>query len=78
MTVRGPLLGQGEACRPILEGLPEWFGIPEARENYVRTIQELPTWLAGDVGFLTLKRQTPEAAEVYCMGVLRQRAGIGR
>lgn len=23
-------------CRAILEALPEWFGIPEAREEYIR------------------------------------------
>ena len=23
-------------ARAILEALPEWFGIPEARENYIR------------------------------------------
>ena len=23
-------------ARDILEGLPEWFGIPEAREDYIR------------------------------------------
>ena len=23
-------------CRAILEALPEWFGIPEAREEFIR------------------------------------------
>ena len=34
-------------CRVILEALPEWFGIPEAREEYVSESAESsfsPRW----------------------------------
>ena len=34
-------------CRAILEALPEWFGIPEAREEYIRESADrlfLPRW----------------------------------
>jgi ribosomal protein S18 acetylase RimI-like enzyme len=39
----------------------------------------LPTFAAGEDGFLSLKLHTPHAAEVYVMGVLpnRHRAGLG-
>jgi GNAT superfamily N-acetyltransferase len=78
--IRGPLLGQGGACGPILRALPEWFGIETAREAYVEAISGLPTWLAGDRGFVTVKRHFPAAAEIYVMGVRPEahRRGVGR
>jgi len=84
IEVGGPLLGQSAVCAPILEALPEWFGIPEANAQYVRDIEVLPTFLAhaaGEVvGFLTVKQHYPESAEVLVMGVRpdRHRAGAGR
>lgn len=84
IEVEGPLLGQSAVCGPILEGLPEWFGIAEANAQYVRDIEVLPTFVAreGDevVGFLTVKRHYPESAEVLVMGVRadRHRGGAGR
>lgn len=50
--------------RLILEALPEWFGIPEAREAYIRESAGRIFFCAYDrnrpVGFLYLKeRETP-------------------
>lgn len=85
VTVDGPLLGQSVLCAPMLEALPDWFGIPEANAQYIRDIEVLPTFLARDddgelLGFLTVKQHYPESAEVLVMGVRpdRHRGGAGR
>ena len=71
-------------CRAILEALPEWFGIPEAREEYVSESADKLFFAATDrenpVGFLYLKETGRDTVELYVMGVLkdRHRAGVGR
>lgn len=71
-------------CRVILEALPEWFGIPEAREEYVSESADKPFFAAMDgenpVGFLCLKETGRDTVELYVMGVLkaRHRTGAGR
>jgi ribosomal protein S18 acetylase RimI-like enzyme len=68
----------------VLGTLPRWFGIEHGVEHYVAVAERSPTVVASvddqDVGFLTLVRHSPYAAEVYVMGVLPQyhRHGIGR
>ncbi|MEN3974473.1 GNAT family N-acetyltransferase [Emcibacter sp. SYSU 3D8] len=68
----------------MLDDLPEWFGIPEAKDAYVAGADTLPmlSCRAGSdiAGFLSLKPQTAAAAEIYVMGVRRSfhRQGIGR
>lgn len=70
--------------RGILETLPEWFGIPEALDEYVATAERSPTLIATSdrrvVGVLTLVRHGPEAAEIFLMAVHpdHHRAGVGR
>jgi GNAT superfamily N-acetyltransferase len=64
-------------CEHILRNLPEWFGIEEATAAYVRDVAELPTFAVGEDAFLSLKLHTPRAAEVYVMGVRRERQGEG-
>lgn len=71
-------------ARRILEALPDWFGIPEAREAYIREsvgnvffcayVDERP------VGFLYLKETGQDTVELYVLGVLMEyhRHGIGR
>jgi GNAT superfamily N-acetyltransferase len=56
-------------CESILRALPDWFGIEEATAAYIRDVADLPTFAAGDAGFLSLKLHSPHAAEVYVMGV---------
>lgn len=71
-------------ARLILEALPDWFGIPEARETYiVESAHQLffAAFDAGEpVGFLCLKETGRDTAEVCVMGVLKayHRRGIGR
>jgi GNAT superfamily N-acetyltransferase len=66
-------------CESILRALPEWFGIEEATAAYIRDVAELPTFGAGEHGFVSLKLHGSRAAEVYVMGVLphRHREGVG-
>lgn len=69
--------------RTILEALPDWFGVPESREQYIResanqtmiaAIEEAP------IGFLCLKPTGKDTVELAVMGVLQEyhRQGIGR
>ena len=70
--------------RTILEALPDWFGIPEAREEYiVKSVnQQLFAAVKEEktIGFLCLKQTGKDTVEVSVMGVLKEfhRHGIGR
>lgn len=72
------------AARLVLEGLPDWFGIAEARENYIRESRGKPFFCAflegRPVGFLYLKETGKDTAELAVMGVLEacHRQGVGR
>ena len=69
--------------RMILESLPEWFGIPEAREEYIAESKDKPFFCALDgetaVGFLYLKETGRHTVELAVMGVRKEyhRKGIG-
>ena len=71
-------------ARAILEALPDWFGIPETRENYITESAELPFFAACEdgryAGFLCLKQTGRDTVELHVMGVLQEchRRGIGR
>ena len=73
-----------QITRQILDALPDWFGIPEAKEGYVNSSGEQLFFatLAEDrpIGFLYLKETGKETVELYVMGVLKEyhRQGIGR
>ena len=68
----------------ILLDLPEWFGLPESTEMYIRESSQMPFFAAvaegRAEGFIALKKTSPYAAEVFVMGVKkhRHRHGIGR
>ena len=70
-------------ARAILEALPEWFGIPEAREDYIRRSASQPCFAAYEegtpVGFLCLEETGCATVEVYVMGVVKRchRRGLG-
>lgn len=70
--------------RDILQSLPEWFGIPESTEEYIKTSEDLPFWgtfsNGKPVGFLAMKETGPVTGEIYVMAVRReyQRSGLGR
>lgn len=72
-------------AREILEALPEWFGIPEGRENYIKNSvdQLFFTFRAEsgeELGFLTLAPTGKDTVELAVMGVKKEhhRKGIGR
>ena len=68
----------------LLGGLPEWFGMGDAIEEYVSDAHTLPTTVAitgGEVvGVCMLRPHTPVATEIELLAVRRDlhRAGIGR
>ena len=70
--------------RYILEALPEWFGIPEAREEYIQDSAGKSFFCAYNeaepVGFLYLKQTGKDTVELAVMGVLKEyhRNGIGK
>ena len=70
--------------RRILEALPDWFGIPEAREEYIAGSADKRYFAAFDgdrpLGFICLRETGKDTAELYVLGVLKQfhRQGIGR
>ena len=70
--------------RTILEALPDWFGIPEAREEYIVNSVNQQLFAAvkeeKTIGFLCLKQPGKDTVEVSVMGVLKEfhRHGIGR
>ena len=65
----------------ILEGLPEWFGLPESTKEYIEGCRSLPFWRCErkgrTVGFLALKETSPYTAEIFVMGVCREFHGAG-
>ena len=71
-------------ARLILEALTDWFGIPEARENYIRESADeiMVASFENDApnGFLCLKETGKDTLELAVMGVLKEhhRKGIGR
>ena len=71
-------------ARTILEALPDWFGIPEATEEYISDSKDKPFFCAYTddqvVGFLYLKETGRHTVELAVMGVLKEyhRSGIGQ
>lgn len=85
MTVR-LITATQEKCmiaRDILSDLPEWFGIPESTEEYIRESGSMPFFAAiqdGEaVGFMALKETSQYTAEIYVCGVKKRlhRCGAG-
>ena len=70
--------------REILEALPDWFGIEESRENYIKESVNLVYFAAYDnkqpIGFICLKETGKDTAEICVMGVLKayHRQGVGK
>ena len=70
--------------RLVLSALPEWFGIPEAREEYIAGSADKPYFAAfaggQPLGFVCLRETGKDTAELFVMGVMKEhhRQGIGR
>lgn len=68
----------------VLSDLPEWFGLPEQTEAYIKAAKMFPFWIAksGDdcLGFIDLRPTSKQTAEIHCMGVKKKwhHQGIGR
>ena len=71
-------------AREILEALPDWFGVAESREKYIRESAGQPffaAFLGGQaIGFLCLKETGKATVELAVMGVKQEyhRHGVGR
>ncbi|HDS03439.1 MAG TPA: GNAT family N-acetyltransferase [Firmicutes bacterium] len=71
-------------CRRILSDLSEWFGIPEAAEDYIRGCRNKYMTALRDedeyIGFLSLHEHNRYTAEIFVMGILKRnrRQGLGR
>jgi ribosomal protein S18 acetylase RimI-like enzyme len=82
--VHEPTTGQGSIAEVIMRALPAWFGIESAIVEYVQAVNQMPTLIATigttPVGFMTVDRHFPEAAELHVLGVLQthHQMGIGR
>ena len=70
--------------REVLEDLPEWFGILESMEEYIRESGKLPFFAAVEegcvLGFMVMKETSPYTCEIYVTGVKKRvhRCGTGR
>lgn len=74
---------KADIVRTVLLDLPDWFGLPESNESYIRDSKSFPLWAAQRdrevIGFIALKETSPETAEIHCMGIKKacHRQGIG-
>nr|NJM04526.1 GNAT family N-acetyltransferase [Desulfobacula sp.] len=64
-----------------LGSLPDWFGIEKALVQYLRDIENMPTFHASVndkiLGFLSINRHTTASAEIHVMAVLPDKHGQG-
>lgn len=73
-----------EITRNILQALPDWFGLPESREEYIQDSVRRPFFCARtndkNIGFLYIKQTGKDTVEIAAMGVLKEyhRKGIGQ
>jgi GNAT superfamily N-acetyltransferase len=69
------------ACRSLMAGLGNWFGIATAAEAYLADLARLPTWVAvldgSVVGFVSVTRSAPRTFEVHVLAVAAERHGQG-
>ena len=71
-------------AKHLLESLTDWFGIKEARDNYIITCALLPLFASYDkdipTGFIALQETSKHMIDIYVMGVAKthQRSGLGR
>ena len=73
-----------QACKDIIESLPDWFGIPEANEAFLLDLNKFPSWVALKVktvvGCITLQQNYPNSFEIHFLAVHPDfhRKGIGK
>ena len=82
ITIEAPAQKRAIA-REVLSDLPEWFGIPESTEEYIRESGDMPFFAAAEgenvLGFMALKETSPFTCEIYVCGVKKRfhRQGAG-
>lgn len=68
----------------ILYSLPEWFGLEDSTENYIKDSKDMPYLAAYSdsklAGFIVLNSTSPDTADIFVMGIKKEfhRKGIGR
>lgn len=71
----------GSEAERILRSLPQWFGVEESLQDYIRDTSLHPTFIAsvGDSmrGFITVKQHFPASAEIHCIAVEASSRGRG-
>jgi GNAT superfamily N-acetyltransferase len=84
IDIRPVVEEKSRVCRDILASLPDWFGIPEAIDDYATAAADMPMLGAflddAVIGFIALKFHTPAAVEAYVLGIMPawHRRGLGR
>lgn len=74
-TIKEVTKGKAEICQKILDALPNWFALQDAKENYVKEVGGLPMLGCFDnktdvcVGLVSLKNTTPNSSEIFVMGL---------
>lgn len=78
-------LQRAAICRDILATLPDWFGTPEAVENYIVEAAALPMLVAREedgtaLGFATITVESADTIELHLIAIRPEahRCGIGR
>lgn len=63
----------------VLKDLPEWFGIPESTQAYIKGATTLQVWAAYQesdlAGFVSLSYSSEDCAEIDCLGVKKAYQG---
>ena len=76
---------RSETCAAIIAALPNWFGIEDANEAYIKGVGSEDCIVVRDeggsiIGMLSLRFPFPNNADIYWLGVLPQyhHQGAGR
>jgi len=68
-------------CRLVLSDLPEWFGIEESTEVYIKEVANYPfigLYVDGEVaGFYSLREENKETLDMYVLGLRKKYHGKG-
>lgn len=69
-----------ELCESVLRDLPEWFGIEESIQSYIRKTKEQVMIAYGNLAFLSLENTGPYSMDIHVLGVLKKdhHKGIGK
>ncbi|WML45436.1 GNAT family N-acetyltransferase [Neobacillus sp. PS3-40] len=68
----------------VLRKIPEWFGIEEAINNYVKEVEGTDFYALfledNPIGFISIKSNNQYTSEIYVMGILKKyhKKGFGK